>query len=600
MAVAVAPIGSPVIRNAGYVNDTVNRSNVTVFINFTDQSTIETHWILQRQNLTTSNWTDIQRVPSYTGPTTGGVGIVFDPTLPPNTSVNQPYRILAANVIGDTTDYGDPAVGYPTLAANSTPSGTTGAIQNNPANVTAIFTGSPRNGPAPLTVFFTGPASASGWVWNFGDGDQTNATGIQNPIHTYLNSGSYRVNLTTMSIGGNNTNSTAGYITVGTGSILPPVANFTAFPLNGTAPLTVTFTDLSVNATTWDWSFGDNWMRGGVNMSNSTLINPTHTYLTAGNYTVSLNVTNSAGSNMKTKIGYINLTNATDRVGVTNSVAWYLDYNGNGTWDGPSIDNQVFFGITGFTPVVGDWNGNGKTKAGVYSNGTWYLDYNGDGFYSAGMDKAYSFGGPGNLSVVGDWNGDGRTKIGLFNPTTGVWNLDMNATGVLYPVNDTKTFVAPIIGTPVVGDWNGNGITKIGVTNGIDWYLDTNGNGVWDGTPTDQHGFFGIAGFTPVVGDWNGNGTTKIGVTNDIDWYLDTNGNGVWDGTPTDQHGFFGIAGFIPVVGDWSGDGRTKIGVTNQVNWYLDTNGNGVWDGPIIDQAPFFGISGFTPVVGKW
>jgi hypothetical protein len=85
-----------------------------------------------------------------------------------------------------------------------------------------------------------------------------------------------------------------------------------------------------------------------------------------------------------------------------------------------------------------------------------------------------------------------------------------------------------------------------------------------------------------------------------VNWYLDANGNGVWDGPTVDEHGFFGIPGYMPVVGDWTGNGTAKIGVTNGVNWYLDANGNGVWDGPIIDQAPFFGISGWNPVVGKW
>jgi len=601
MAVAVAPIGTPTGLTAGNVTNITTHTSA-VYLAWTDNTKIETDWTVQRFNSSRNTWIDMARVPSYTGPETGGSAMAIVPI--DNTTPDTSWRVLATNVVGDDTVYTAPANGYTTVAVNSTPSVNVTQTTGTAAPTGVSFIGIPTTGNVSLTVAFTGTATSSrGWSWNFGDGDSTNATGIQNPIHTYLNNGVYNVTFTAMNIGGNTSFNRTNYINVGP-SIprIAPVANFTALPINGSAPLTVDFRDLSVNATTWYWTFGDNWSYGNMTTSNSTLQFPVHTYIIAGNYTVSLNVTNSAGFNVKTKAGYINVTNSTDRVGVTNSVTWYLDYNGNGTWEGPGVDKQFFFGITGFTPKVGDWNGDGRTKVGVYNNGTWYLDSNGDGFYSAGVDKAYSFGGPGNLSVVGDWNGDGRTKIGLFNPSTGVWYLDMNGSGVLYPATDTKIFGAPIIGTPVpvVGDWTGNGTTKIGVTNGIDWYLDTNGNGVWDGNSTDQQGWFGIAGFTPVVGDWTGHGTTKIGVTNSIDWYLDTNGNGVWDGPSVDQHGYFGITGYTPVVGDWTGNGITKIGVTNQVFWYLDTNGNGVWDGPIIDQAPYFGISGFTPVVGRW
>ena len=40
---------------------------------------------------------------------------------------------------------------------------------------------------------------------------------------------------------------------------------------------------------------------------------------------------------------------------------------------------------------------------------------------------------------------------------------------------------------------------------------------------------FGLAGGTPVSGDWDGSGMTKIGVFLDGLWFLDLNGNGVWD-----------------------------------------------------------------------
>jgi len=84
-------------------------------------------------------------------------------------------------------------------------------------------------------------------------------------------------------------------------SAVPPVAAFSGSPTSGTAPLDVQFTDESTNApTSWSWNFGD----GG----NSTAQNPSHTYTTAGTYTVSLTVSNAAGSDGETKTDYITVT----------------------------------------------------------------------------------------------------------------------------------------------------------------------------------------------------------------------------------------------------------------------------------------------------
>jgi regulation of enolase protein 1 (concanavalin A-like superfamily) len=81
-------------------------------------------------------------------------------------------------------------------------------------------------------------------------------------------------------------------------TIGPPAPAFSAYPLSGTVPLTVTFTDLSTGAVaSWLWSFGD-----GVS---STLQNPTHTYTTEGVYTVTLTVSGPGGSEMNAKAAYI-------------------------------------------------------------------------------------------------------------------------------------------------------------------------------------------------------------------------------------------------------------------------------------------------------
>jgi PKD repeat protein len=62
--------------------------------------------------------------------------------------------------------------------------------------------------------------------------------------------------------------------------------------------LAVQFNDTSTNSpTAWNWSFGDGAF--------STIRNATHTYTTAAKYTVNFTATNSAGSNITSKAGYI-------------------------------------------------------------------------------------------------------------------------------------------------------------------------------------------------------------------------------------------------------------------------------------------------------
>ncbi|HWR84037.1 MAG TPA: PKD domain-containing protein [Candidatus Deferrimicrobium sp.] len=81
----------------------------------------------------------------------------------------------------------------------------------------------------------------------------------------------------------------------------PPVAQFVGSPTSGCAPLTVNFTDQSTGfPTSWAWDFGD----GGT----STAQNPSHTYTTAGSFTVTLTATNTAGSDSEIKTNYITVT----------------------------------------------------------------------------------------------------------------------------------------------------------------------------------------------------------------------------------------------------------------------------------------------------
>jgi PKD repeat protein len=80
----------------------------------------------------------------------------------------------------------------------------------------------------------------------------------------------------------------------------PVVAAFTASPLTGTAPLAVTFTNLSTgSATGYAWDVENN------GSTDYTTANATHTYSTAGTYSVKLTATKGAESDEELKTGYI-------------------------------------------------------------------------------------------------------------------------------------------------------------------------------------------------------------------------------------------------------------------------------------------------------
>ncbi|MEE2931732.1 MAG: PKD domain-containing protein, partial [Bacteroidota bacterium] len=114
------------------------------------------------------------------------------------------------------------------------------------------------------------------WFWDFGDG---NTSIVQNPTHSYLNSGVYDVTLT-VSKDGNCLNS---LIRFGIVEVLElPEINFladTVYSCN--PPFTTSFYDITPNAVSWNWSFG--------NGLTSTLQNPSNILFdTSGLYDVSL------------------------------------------------------------------------------------------------------------------------------------------------------------------------------------------------------------------------------------------------------------------------------------------------------------------------
>ncbi|MFK5855802.1 MAG: PKD domain-containing protein [Bacteroidota bacterium] len=159
---------------------------------------------------------------------------------------------------------------------------------------TADFDGSPTSGNTPFIVTFTDLSidSVNTWLWDFGDGGSST---IQHPVYTYVAAGTYDVQLIVTGPGGSDTISKINYIFV---TEAEPEANFIGDPTIGEAPLEVSFMDLSIgNIDAWSWDFGDGEL--------SSEQNPSHEYITSGNFTVSLTVTGSGGSDTEIKTDYI-------------------------------------------------------------------------------------------------------------------------------------------------------------------------------------------------------------------------------------------------------------------------------------------------------
>jgi len=186
----------------------------------------------------------------------------------------------------------------PTPTSTATP--TVGPLAN--------FVASPLRGTAPLTVTFVNSSTNSAsYLWNFGDGatllttDTVTGTTI-NPTHIYTQTGIFTITLAASDGIVTDTLTRPEYIkTFGPND---PQAIFTASPISGTVPLTVTFINSSTNATNYIWNFED----GSVA---SIEISPTHIYTQAGVYTITLTVSNGVMTDTLVKPNFITALSST-------------------------------------------------------------------------------------------------------------------------------------------------------------------------------------------------------------------------------------------------------------------------------------------------
>ena len=163
--------------------------------------------------------------------------------------------------------------------------------------VVAAFTANVCGIPATFTNTTTFAAGITGtYAWNFGDpgSGANNTSSATNPTHTFSTSGSFTITLTVTT--------SLGCTSTATVTVMIPSLNATFTPPKGCVGNPVSFTGpVNTGSVTYLWNFGD-----GIT---STLMNPVHTYATAGMFTVTLTVMDACG-NTKTFSKKITISNA--------------------------------------------------------------------------------------------------------------------------------------------------------------------------------------------------------------------------------------------------------------------------------------------------
>lgn len=279
-----------------------------------------------------------------------------------------------------------------------------------------------------IIQFNDASAGADSVTWDFGDNTYDNSNN-RNPIHTYALRGSYTVVLTAFK-------DSCSFTATNSIPITDPVANFEADTLVGCYPFPVNFADSSIDASSWEWTFGDN--------NTATSSNPSNTYALPGLYDVELIVKDGYGcADTMNKLAYIRVLGAipdfaTDKVtgcapllinffDSTQSdsaiIRWEWSY-GDGESDtmfSPNVSHTYLLpGLYTVSQTVTDKNGCSHTK--VVPDLIWptfpYPSFTVDTFACKGDSLVFDASATNAIAPTFTWVfGDGDTVVST-SPTT--------------------------------------------------------------------------------------------------------------------------------------------------------------------------------------
>jgi hypothetical protein len=478
---------------------------------------------------------------------TGTTAVYFGTTLATGVTVNS-----AGTQITATGPAGTGVVDVTVVTVGGTSAKSSADLFGYSAVVTGI---SPAQGPASggTQVTITGTNLTGATAVKFGGSTATIKSNTDTQIVVITSAGTGgTVDVTVTTTGGTSATSSADQFTY---VAAPAVTGLSpsSEPVAGGMQVTITGTSLA-GATTV--KFGGS--TATIKSATDTQIVVTVPAGTTGTVDVTV-VTVGGTSAIVAADQFTYYQSGTCAIGLYNPTAsvFYLRNS-----DSVGYSNSTFaYGATnsGFTALVGDWDGNGTETVGLYDpiHSVFYLS-NSNSSQFADDTFVYGPANSGDIPIVGDWDANGTDTVGLYDPKTSTFYLrNSNTSGfaniafVYGPANSGLT--------PLVGDWYGGGMDTIGLyspTTSTFYLRNSNTSGFANVTFT-----YGGANnhWTPIVGDWNGDGKDSIGLydpTASVFYLKNTNEGGF--ATTVFTYGAPNT-GWKPIVGAWMGDAKSLM-----------------------------------------
>jgi len=240
------------------------------------------------------------------------------------------------------------------------------------------------------------------------------------------------------------------------------------------------------------------------------------------------------------------------------------------------------WGLQEDKPVLGDYDGDGKTDFSVFrpSTGEWYVLQSSNNVWA----PVFAWGTPNDVRVPADYDGDGKTDRAVWRPSDGIWYIVRSSDGIntylAYGINGDK---------PAPADYDGDGRADLAVWRGPEtkfyWINSASGN---SSTST-----VGQSAGAPVSADYDGDGRADHAVRNGANWTIRQSSNGQTVSYAWQQ------ATDVAVQNDYDGDGKCDIAVWRPIDspagtvghWYIRQSAS---NGSL--REVHWGTSGDVPV----